>query len=64
VRDQTEQDMLDLGIEIIELSPEDWEYMASLSLPEEIPLVEQTAGKLVVDIIAENASMVEKYRPE
>lgn len=63
VRDQTEADMIDLGIEVIYLSQEDWEYMASLSLPKEIPLVEQTAGKKVMDVIAANAPMIEQYRP-
>jgi len=61
--DQLQADLLAAGIEVIELTPEEWEYMASLALPKEIPLIEQTAGKLVVDAIAENAPMVAKYRP-
>jgi len=56
------KDLLDY-VEEIELTQEEWEYSASLSLPVQIPLIEQTCGVEVIDTIAQNAPMIAKYRP-
>lgn len=49
------------GIEIIELTDEEWEHNASLAIPLEVPIMEETVGVKLVDIVRQNVPWIAEY---